>query len=173
MVNLEVGVEYGGVVYAGDRVDNQHVYYPMQFNKKAGLALKKGDVVYADPADNGNVRLAKTGDLGPFMMVYGDQFGNDVPAGATRVHCWHDEYNWLLANIVGTAQPNTKLIPGATTNEGKLIPVGADTTTGVYAILLGSPDQEAELTSGNVLQQAVTDGLGVIKVYNIPRLATA
>ena len=167
MVNITTGVLYGGdqVVVAGDRVDNQHVYYPMKFNKKAGLAITKGDILFADPTDAGKLRLADTGDVGPFYMAY-----EDTPAGDPKVHCWHDEGNWLIANIVGATDPNTKLVPV----DGKLTGIGSDTTSGVYGLLLGTPDQEAELTSGNVLQKALTgDGLGVVKVHNIERLPTA
>jgi len=165
MVNLEVGVTYGGEVFAGDRVDNQHVYYPTKLNKKAALALDKGDIVYCDPTDAGKARLADTGDPGPFYMVY-----EDTPASALRVHVWHDEGNWLLGSIVGAADPNTKLVPDG----GKLVAQGADVTTGVYGVLMGIPDQEAELTAGNVLQEGLTtDGLGVVKVHNIERLPVA
>lgn len=170
MVNLEVGVTYGGEVFAGDRVDNQHVYYPMKFNKKAALALDKGDIVYGDPADAGKMRLADTGDPGPFYMV-----NEDTAASAEKVHCWHDEGNWLLAPIAGSAAPNAKLVPDG----GLLVTQGADVTSGVYGTLVGIPEQEAELTSGNVLQEGITvDGakpfqLGVVKVQNAVRLAVA
>jgi hypothetical protein len=166
MVNLTVGVEYGGVVYAGDRVDNQHVYYPTKFNKKAALALSKGDIVYGDPTDAGKMRLATLGDPGPFFMVY-----EDTPATALRVHCWHDEGNWLLAYINSSGVlPNTILIP----NAGKLVARGTNLTTGGYAIMMGLPDQEAELTAGNVLQSTLASaGLGVVKVMNMVRLPTS
>lgn len=168
MVNLTVGVTYGGKVYAGDRVDNQHVYYPMKFNKKAATALNKGDIVFPDPADNGRMRLADTGDAGPFFMVY-----EDTPASADRVHVWHDEGNWVLAPIAGSALPNAKLVPDG----GLLVTQGANTTTGVYGILLGIPEMEADLTSGDVLQVGITvDGakpfqLGVVKVMNLAAAA--
>lgn len=175
LVNIEVGVEYGGEVFAGDRVDNQHVYYPMMFNKKDALVLKKGDIGYADPDDDGKVRLADTGDPGPFLMVYGNFHGADTLAADPRVHCWHDEGNWLLAPIAGSAKPNALLVPDG----GLLVTQGADVTTGVYGILLGIPEQEAELTAGNVLQEGITvDGakpfqLGVVKVMNQVRLPVA
>lgn len=165
MVNLTVGQEYGGVVYAGDRVDNQHLYYPRQLNKKTALALTKGDIGYADPADDGKIRLATTGDKGPFVMVK-----ENALAGDLKVLCWEDEGNWLIADVVGAAKPNAVLVP----DTGKLKTVGADVTTGAYAIMVGLPSQEAELTSGNVLQGSLTtDGQAVIKVHNISRLAVA
>lgn len=155
---LTPGTIYGGVVQAGDRVDNQHDYYPMKFNKKPALALSKGDIAFADPTDNGNVRVATTGDKGPFMQVY-----EDTPAGAPKVHCWHDESNWLIVTLDGAPLPNTKVVPKA----GKATPQGADTTTGVYGVYLNPPTMNADITSGDVVQVAgVTAALGVVKVMN-------
>lgn len=150
----------------GDRVHNGHDYYPRGLNKTTGAGFAKGNVMYADPADNGNLRLATTGDPGPFYTAYNATIAADV-----KQHCWADEFNWLVLEVTGgTIQPNTWCIP----NAGKIAPRGADTTTGVYGILLGIIDQHAELTSNNVVQApAVIGDYAVMKVQNIVRLPTA
>lgn len=149
----------------GDRVHNGHDYYPKGFNKITSVGFAKGNVLYADPTDNGNLRIAATGDAGPFYVAYAATLAADP-----KQHCWHDEGNWLvLEATAATIAPNSLVVPDG----GKVKARGADVTTGVLGICQGSIDMQAELTSNNVVQDTVpSGGYAVIKIQNMVRLPT-
>lgn len=148
----------------GDRVHNGHDYYPRGLNKVTNAGFAKGNVMFADPAQDGKLRLADTGDAGPFYVAYNATIAADV-----KQHCWTDEGNWLVLEADGAIKPNALVIPDG----GKIVTIGADTTTGILGIFLGLIDQHAELTSNNVIQATAAQGdYAVVKIQNMVRLPT-
>lgn len=150
----------GGQHQYGDRVHNGYDYYPRGINK-SNAAFAKGNVLFADPA-TGNLRLATTGDRGPFYTAFNASLGSDV-----RQHCWATEGNWLLLENTTQLKPNALVVPIT----GKVADIGSNITTGVYGTYIGTVDMGAELTSNNVIQDTAAIGSKcVIVVANRVRL---
>jgi hypothetical protein len=148
----------GGDHQWGDRVHNGHDYYPRGINK-TNVAFAKGNVLFADPA-TGNLRLATTGDKGPFYVAYNASLGSDV-----RQHCWATNGNWLLIENTTQLKPNALVVP--ITGKVRDVATGPDITTGILGIYLGTVAMGAELTSNNVIQDTAAIGSKcVIEITN-------
>ena len=155
----------GGSHQFGDHVDTGHDFYPRGFNK-SNAAFAKGNVLFADPA-TGNLRLATTGDKGPFYVAYNASLGSDP-----KQHCWYQNEIWLVLenHTAAVIKPNGLVVPVS----GKITPIGADVTSGIVGQYIGLVDDDADLNSNNVVTtDCPTGGKAVIRLLNIVRLATA
>jgi hypothetical protein len=154
----------GGGHQFGDRVDTGDMeIYPRGFNK-SNAAFAKGNVLFADPA-TGNLRLATTGDRGPFYVAYNASLGSDP-----KQHCWYKNDTWLVLEPVGNIKVGALVIP----NAGKISDIGSNITTGVLGIYIGLADEDANLNSNNIINQNAAIGdKAVVRLYNVVRLPIA
>lgn len=141
-----------GGTQKGDRVDNQHDYYPQQVNKGAA-AFTKGTVLSIDPA-TGNVRIAETAHPGPFFVAYEDSLISDP-----RQHCWKQEGVWLVLETASTLLPNARVVPvGGNVTDYQLTATTTADPDSVAGYYLGTIDLGQALTSGNVKQDSAAIG---------------
>lgn len=153
----------GGTHQFGDHVDTGHDFYPRGFNK-SNAAFAKGNVLFADPA-TGNLRLATTGDRGPFYIAYNASIGSDP-----KQHCWYQNEIWLVLESTGVIKPNGLVVPLT----GKIAAIGSDITSGIVGQYIGLVDDDADLNSNNIVTTDAANGSkAVIRLLNVVRLPIA
>lgn len=135
--SAEVGVAgYGGVIAGQYEPLTVPVFTKTSNNKLTGTALTRGNVITVEKfgANQGKIRIATSGDEGPFGMVFSDAASSD-----TRVEYISMQQGFIGYIISdGAIKPGQNVIVSTSTNGQVEAEVTTATVTGAQDLIVGT-----------------------------------